>query len=650
MKVLFSYIFTALLIFACTPVYAQVIEGTSGRQIETRRNYIKDGSAEAYTRGFVRYQDAAASEAVDGVGGTPTVALPTVTTSTPIRDKKSFLITKAASNVQGQGYSIPFTIDRGDRAKVLDVEIDYTIPSGTFVAGTATTDSDLVVQIYDVTNSRLIPLSSKRFLYNGSALEDKFKASFQSSPDSTSYRLIIHHATTSSSAFTFEFELGVYPSRYVYGTPITDWQPFIPTGDFTTNTVYEGRWRRVGQNAEIIYGVSFTGTPNAIAEFQINMPAGLSIDYARAPNVVGLGKLLDFSSSTNYGLDVWVTLANKLLPVLRTTGGTFSTVSGTDEILPITLAVNDQYVFTVSVPVVGWSSSVQMSDQSDTRVVAASFSGSTTTITSASNVITPTTTLFDTHGAFSGNTYTVPVSGYYEVKVTASGSSVLYSAGQAFAVYVRHNGTDYLVGVDRVAANINSPFGSSGSFIIPCNVGDTISFKAFSSVTTNLSGTEGFKGSIQRVSGPSAIAANETVAIKYTNTAGTSIPAGLPGSTSTSYATKVYDTHNAWNGTTFTAPIPGKYRITVATYYASTAWTVTNKTTIIYKNGSLFEFMVVNTNSSSYTGNFGMNGSTEIDLVAGDTIAIGQRHNEAGAKSFDTTAGTNFVTITRIGN
>ncbi|MEZ0208746.1 MAG: hypothetical protein ACAH17_01035, partial [Candidatus Paceibacterota bacterium] len=203
-------------------------------------NYIKNGHAEVNTTGWATYADAAASRPVDGTGGSPTVTW-TRSTSSPLRGQASFLLTKDAANRQGEGASYAFTIDSADQAKVLNISFDWAVASGTYSGGSSSTDSDLIVYIYDVTNSRLIEPAPIKL--DGAVVGTNYKyvSSFQSSSNSTSYRLIVHCATTSASAYTVKFDnVAVGPSVVTTGAFISDWQSFTPTGAWSTNTTYTG--------------------------------------------------------------------------------------------------------------------------------------------------------------------------------------------------------------------------------------------------------------------------------------------------------------------------------------------------------------------------------------------------------------------------
>lgn len=251
-------------------------------------NYLSSNpDAEADTSGWSTYADAAGTSPVDGTGGSPNSTW-TRTTTSPLRGSGSFIFThNSGASRQGEGVSYAFTIDSTDKAKVLQISFDYMVNSGNFVAGTSSTDSDLTVWIYDVTNATIIQPSSYKLLSNSATLGDKFNATFQSASNSTSYRLIIHCGSTSTSAFTMMFDnFNVGPSTYVYGSPITDWTAYTPTiVGFGTPTNTSFKWRRVGDSIQI-EGVFTTGTSTAVLG-TFTLPNGSVIDTTKIDVTTG---------------------------------------------------------------------------------------------------------------------------------------------------------------------------------------------------------------------------------------------------------------------------------------------------------------------------------------------------------------------------
>lgn len=655
-----------------TPVATNVLKydgtkwvpGSAGGQGDV--NFITNADIESDLTGYTLYKDAVQSRPVDGTGGTPSGGLSIArSTTAPLNKTASLLVSKNNTNCQGEGFSYDFTIDSMYKAKVLNIEIPYIVDSGTFTPGSTSQDSDLIVYIYDVTNNQLIEPSSFKFLSNNTSLSDTFSATFQTSATGTQYRLIWHVATSSTATWAIKFdEIKVTPSKYIYGTPITDWIPYTPSGSWTVNTTYTGVWRRVGDSIECRVKVSTTGAPNAVSLIVTVMPTGLTIDtnkFDEASSRLGNGLAVD-TSVNGYPAHVIYNTNTIVTPVIYNASLTNAITNNITQISPFTWGTGDTLEFNFSAPVTGWSSSVQMSDQTDTRVVA--FSRFINTALSlpdnTTTLITYNSVGFDSHGGWDSinNRYVIPVSGFYRVSAKHLIETRTYNnAGDNADLAVHKNGTRYayLARFQSGVTTLTSLVSLQGSVVIQCNVGDYLDIRLFqdnaSNTTSTIQADPGHNYvSIERLSGPSAIAATESLNLKYYNTAGTSIATGA-GTSQVPYATKVYDSHNTWNGNTFTAPISGKYRVTVCTYYASASWTAATSVNIaVRKNSSVLDFLSLYVTPAAYTGFLGLNGSNTYDLVAGDTLDINLAHNQAAIKALSTTSGTNLICIERVGS
>lgn len=596
-------------------------------------NLITNGDADnAASSIFVPYADAAASRPVDGTGGSPNVTT-AVTSTAPLTGTKSFTITKDAVNRQGQGWSIPFTVPLSMQAKVLQIEVDYIVNSGTFVAGSSSADSDVIWYLYDITNSTLIEPSSIKLLSNSSTLSDKFRSTFQTSATGTSYRLIAHVATTSASAYELKVETSVSPSVYVYGTPITDWKAYTPTfTNFGTVTGINFRSRRAGSNEEIS-GVFTTGTTVA-AEARISLPSGLT----SASTLPTLSKAGDMGNSVaeaaSYQVNIEPNITYMTMGKQGAGSAGFSKGNGNSWVS------STAYSLVASVPIQGRSSSVQMSDSADTRIV--DFVGTVTSGTALTANVTniPLTAEKDSHGAWSGTVFTVPVAGDYLVNagiqftVSTSTSIVAYVNGSASARVGTAYSSSVLSGSTAMLANLK--------------VGDTISFRSQGSLTTVVAATE--KIWIKRVSGPSAIAASESVNLRYTNTAGTSI--ANSGDIVVPFVTRDFDSHGSWVTDTFTAQTSGKYEVNAKISFAPAAYAAGNRmVAAIYKNGSFYSYGPYVGIAGAVTIEQGVLINDTVSMLAGDTLQIRVSNNRtAGATAIGTSGNSNSINIKRVGN
>lgn len=631
-------------------------------------NYITLPDAESGlgTSQWAAYADAAASTPVDGTGGSPSSTL-AADSDTTLRGTKNFLFTKGAANRQGEGFSFPFTINSADQAKVLNVSFDYIASSGMVVGSSA----DIAVWIYDMDNAVLIPVTPYQLQGNGS-LPHKFTGTFQTNistggGSALQYRLIFHVATTSATAYTLRVDnVVVGPQIQLYGAPVSDWTAYTPTGGWTSNVTYSGYWRREGDSMEVQAIVNLSGLPDN-TNLTVSLPSGYTIDTTKLPGgadsnlrILGRCNVLDSGTAAYNGI-VGYTSTTTVQPFITLVGGTYAQDNSAQisRNLPMTFASGDAVWVYFKVPITGWSSTVLMSNDTDTRVVSMRARASTTAISSGSNgtIVFPTKA-FDTHGAYNSSTgiYTIPVSGKYQItcSVNASTNQSPSSADTRLALSIVKNSSTAIS--KREAARTTSNFTPTAV------VSGTLDLVAGDLININLDNTLGSTftcdGSttntffeVSRLSGPSAIAATETVAARYTNSAGTTLTKSA--NNAVPFATKDYDTHGAFVTDTFTCPISGKYRVSSNILLSSGAtWAASDSLEVgVFKNGSQHSASILYVTASN-TANISTSFSGVVSCVAGDTLKINvvPSKSAAGNVTMTTNAPYNWVCIERIGN
>ena len=273
--------------------------------------------------------------------------------------------------------------------------------------------------------------------------------------------------------------------------------------------------------------------------------------------------------------------------------------------------------FTAQVPILGWSSSVQMSNDTDTRVVDFSInptSGITPTGTialafsSCTTVNWNTTPTKDSHGIYSNGVVTIPVAGDYlcSAKFETQGTG-----GTFWEICYVVNGVQVAESPSKPTANNQY---IAGSVLIPnLKAGDLLTIRLRTDCTSPVFVSSIVNGlSLFRLSGPSVIAASEQIAASYWASAnGTSTTA-----TPINFDSKEFDTHGSvttgasWR---FNAPRSDVYVLGFASNHTSTTTTYY----LLYKNGVAYKLM----NYTTATG-FGYSASTEVQLNAGDYIDI----------------------------
>lgn len=581
-------------------------------------NYVKYPDAEQAITGWATYADAAGAQPVNGVGGSPTLTL-TRTTSAPLRGLGSFLITKDAANRQGEGISYDFSVASSDQAKMISVQFDYSIASGTYA------DGDLTVYIYDTTNSTLIQPAP--YIIQNITGAGKFRSVFQTASNSTGYRVIIHAASTSASAYTVKFDnVIVGPQAIIFGAPVTDWRSYTPTfTGFGTVTGISAFSRRVGDVLEF-YGAATSGTAMATE-------ARISLGYSGADsNVTTDSGLPTLHAAGIFARGAAAALSYMTLGEASKTYVTFGKQDGTNAMLAkvngnALVGSAETFSWFGRIKITGWSSSVQMSNDADTRVVAASVAMTAQVIPATTwTQLTFGTTVTDTTGLISGNTFVVTTPGYYNLSAFSNSGA----ATEKYVGYTVNDATMANASNLRIASSNN--YAAVGSALTAkLNAGDVIRIAMYSVAGETL--LTASRISIQRISGPSAIAASESVNMRA------HLPSGTVNSDTATpivYATVDYDSHGAYNSSTgrFTAPTPGKYRVSVGGQFNSLV------DCYIYKNAAVYSIV-----GTPDTTNLWVFGSDVVYLLAGEYIDI-----RAGASTVVSNASRTHLAIERIGN
>ena len=552
--------------------WAEIGGGSSGI------NHIGNKDFEANINDWSTYADAAANKPVDGTGGTANITF-TRSTSSPLRGIASGLITKDAVNRQGQGVSVDFTTEEADQYSVQSIEFDYA-PSVNYA------DGDVRVYIYDVTNSQLIEPVPTEIL--ASSVATKAKLYFQTT-NSESYRLIFHVASTSALAYTMKIDsVRVGPAIRNFG--FAGWKQY----DLTVTATNWTTSRAVGIPYQVddIWRMRFniTGTLSASATALSLTVAGVTFK-----EITGRAQSISASGSGT------ARVANRA--VANSNASTLSiSFSANEDVFYVSgdVELNAKPTFAVR------EISVQMSDDADTRVVAAKAKFSIDTAVNNAILVFDSEE-YDTHGAYDPSTgvFTCPSSGKYRVS-----SSSLISASAANTIQVRKNSTS----VEAFNTGSGDSIALTFSTTIDCSKGDTIDLFTANSVTYDAAGSAGnfCSLSIEKVQGPSSIAANELVALRAKFSGDTAVNNNILVFNSVATGD---DTHGAYNASTgiFTLPASGRYRVHVETVIT----TAVANTIAIRKNSTSVKAGYAN------TGNGGsLVVADTVRGVKGDTIDI----------------------------
>ncbi len=611
-------------------------------------NFITNGNGSAGTTGWTEGSYTAAAKpsgSFTASSGSGKFAIGSTSTTPVGPGTSSLTFTKSSgANYQGRAIEYSFALGLGYRAKVLQINIQYIINSGTFVGGYNSTNSSLIWYCaFSNDNGSTYTVSEPstfKMFSNSSTISADFAANIQTPYDATNMKLIAYVSETATTAWQVEAVVGVSPSQYVYGTPITDWVAYTPTivGLGTVSSV--GFFsRRVGDSLEV--QANFTTGVGTAVPVQIGLgfggvPGNVYIDFnkIKANSTVGTG-IYNGASATYFGIYPITPTATQNYINL---GAQFSTFSAYSAVNGNNFNSGAGMTFAFKVPITGWSSCVQMSDSTTQQVVAASYWCSANFAASTTVPINFDSKDFDTTGSVTPSAtawkFTAPAAGVYQVSMFTNVS------GTTTANYIIYkNGSAYKSLFYSVSAAPNG-----GCQELQLNAGDYIDIRPSTAATViggTLSGTGTAIITIQRISGPASIAANDTVAASYWLSANFAASTTVP----INFDSKEYDSTGsvttsatAWK---FTAPVAGTYAISGWIYSTSaTAYYIR-----LYKNGSFYKGLSITNITYLVGGQFG----NTIKLNAGDFIDFRPSASISFYGGSLASDQTNNISITKIG-
>ena len=146
----------------------------------------------------------------------------------------------------------------------------------------------------------------------------------------------------------------------------TSWTDYTPTGSWSTNTTYTGKWRRVGDEMEIQVKVATTGTCTD-AVLSVDIPSGYTIDTNKLVETGSYGQQLGTlyiydgpaGSTDFYGFPTYADTNSVYCNFLETAG----TLNYPTKVLPINsstgqpigFATGDFVTVSFKVPIQGWN-------------------------------------------------------------------------------------------------------------------------------------------------------------------------------------------------------------------------------------------------------------------------------------------------------
>jgi len=680
------------LILASGTAFAQgrVVTGDTFPGAAVEKNYLqKNPDAEIKSvLGWTRYVDSG-SRPTDGIAGSPTSDLTwTVSATNPLSGGQSFLITKAAANTQGAGVAFDFTIDRKDRGNYLQLNLDVELVSGTYNSGTegaSPTDSDQIFYIYDVTNAKVIEPDVYKMKLGGTGISIQHQPiGFFASTDSTSYRLILHTATTSASAYTIKldnFKLS-RPTKasYTSALPILagyvkytgaagcDWNHSTgPWADFPADTDCNTATYVTTDNMVV-------NAPTKIPGFRLNYKPGRYLVIATLTSFRGVNgtydnylRLSDGSQSSGTTLLHYGTSFISYEPY--TIKGFFNYTSSGDvdirvqgghnpnpnsasvRIIADSAGTRDLEFTVLYYPATSETpaSSGLLSQVSQEVKARYTTAAGQTIDDSTAEIVDFGTKVEDTHNAVTTGAswrFTAPLPGTYRACAGFLFDSFAWSVGDVTESRLFKNGTHYRT-VSYKQAESTASVGSfrEGCADVELKATEYIDLRAFqnSGGGRNLfsSGTYNYIDIVRVNAG--GVQPNSVLSqIGFSATVTASFPVGNNSATTIVFDSESFDTTNGYNPANgiFTSTQTGKYNCGCRAVYSSFNPGTSSMYSILMKNGASQVAQTAYVTTSPTSNEWGPHPlNSFVSLTIGDTLECKTYQNSGSTRNLKTTAG-----------
>ncbi len=537
------------------------------------------------------------------------------------------------------------TIDLEDQAKVMAFKFYYSATVGTTTANwSGTSSNSFGVAIYDVTNSVWI-VPAGVFSMTQSSGVGYATGTFQTTSNSTSYRLVMYNANATSGAVTLlvdDFFLGPQASSLdsrVIDCAVTGSSTSLTSGGGTVIPTTVNR-DSVGAFAigTGLYTVAVAGdylVSGTLHGPSSSLTTSQAVSLQLQKNGTAFGYAYARGNAAAVSITTTATGLASCVPgdVIRFQG--FSDVTGN---------ATGFYgsIYRLAGPTSG--------DEGRVIALDAFAQTPTGTLNGSFNVTKFGTINKDTSASYSTSTglYTVPVSGFYKVygvvEITAS-----YTAAQHTDVKIYKNGT----GGTGVSIGSFNSVGSATAFsasipyngLVDCVAGDTIAPYA-TSTGSSLSYSATTSAStlfIERLSGPAVASPAESVNARYYASA-TSVSGSLA---TVVWTTKDFDSHNGMASGIYTVPVSGKYHISAALALSGT-FALNNQSNMVIQKNSVTVSELLDYAAGAETADHVLLSDT-ISCNAGDTLKV-QVSSGATGPGIVSSNTKNYISIFRAGN
>jgi len=604
-----------------------------GSSVKTSEvNFIENAIPTFDLTGWSTYANTTPATKPDDFGGTVASGF-TLTRNTSfalVNNTVDFLLTKPASNCQGNGFYYQFSqkVGLNTMMHLFSVIADLSELNDNDISIWIVGSNDNFVSDFSYISPNDPDVKVSTRILKQLQLNDK-----------GAYRLCIHWNSTDTTAKTAQFNNFFYgPKETAVGAVLTDWVDFTPTGSWITNTTYTGKYKQVGDTAEIQYKLDLTGAPTATS-LDLNMPSGLSIDTNKllsdpsGSNIMSSFGIINDTGFSNYiAFGIYVGNSTSFRVSCALSSGTFDTQSSVNATTPIPWGSGDALTVTIRVPIAGWSSQARISEDFGTRDIVVKGSSNGNTSITASLTPIDFTELEDNSGAWNGTTFTSPETSEYVIS-----GVVVADTASSYVIQGHLNGVGKTISADN-SSRVRPFF---DQVTIPA--GQTYELKSDTNI--GLTPTSNHHISITKLASPQTLLETDTVAARYTSNSGQLVGTSL---TDLNFEDVVRDTHNAYDTSTgvYTVPISGWYSVSSTTFTTGvTLSTVQRYIILLLVDGTAVDRGNIAWGNGANVP-WSSSVSTEIYLEKGQEVKV--QGISAVATSLSTNSSENTFSIARI--
>ena len=437
-----------------------------------------------------------------------------------------------------------FALEGSDAGK--PVSISFDVAPGTPGSGHADNDWDVVVARYNSagTFQGLIPVAGNAStvtntpsakLPTGTA---QFRGFFVAN-SSTSDLYALRFRRRSGSAQVRLDTLYVGPQAQLAGAAVTDWQSYTPTWTSSGtqpaigNGAISGRWRRVGDQAEIQIAL-FAGstTTYGTGVYSFSFPSGLSADTTKLVDTTftPMGTAEFFDSGVNYR--VGVVNLNSATQISAMFDSAIGNIGPTT---PATWSNGDGFSLHAFIPIANWSSNVTMAERAVEEY--ASFDGSG--VQGPSGALVPNTA-FGTGDTTLNVTFSSPIQATdrLTIEYQSAGAGPWMQATELFPYFQGNNASSinrYGIQGERNGSDFRVNFGNRGIRVSASNVDN-------GAAAWSTQRAAGDRWRVRKVSGGAAVGFPVGARNVVGDTTGTAVPSSMLGERLTQALTTNFNT------------------------------------------------------------------------------------------------------------